>query len=76
MKAAFDLTAEAAENGLVQSQTQFQPSWNSTIANDKLTAISCPPSMLGTLKGNSKPEAKGKSAVATAPKAGNWAAPS
>ncbi|MDX3541482.1 extracellular solute-binding protein [Streptomyces europaeiscabiei] len=72
VKAAFDLTAEAAEKGLVQSQTQFQPAWNSTIANNKFAAISCPPWMLGTLKDNSKPEAKGKWAVATAPKSGNW----
>ena len=28
--------------------------------------------MLGTIKGNSKPDAAGKWAVATAPKGGNW----
>ncbi|MFF0157499.1 extracellular solute-binding protein [Streptomyces sp. NPDC005263] len=72
VRAAFNLTAEAAEKGLVQSQTQFQPSWNSTIANNKFATISCPPWMLGTLKDNSKPEAKGKWAVAAAPKGGNW----
>ncbi|MGK5696164.1 ABC transporter substrate-binding protein [Streptomyces sp. URMC 128] len=72
VKAAFDLTAEAAKKGLVQSQTQFQPGWNSTIANNKFAAIACPPWMLGTIKGNSKPDAAGKWAVATAPKGANW----
>ncbi|KJK41793.1 sugar-binding protein [Streptomyces variegatus] len=72
VKAAFDLTAEAAKKGLVQSQTQFQPGWNSTIANNKFATIACPPWMLGTIKGNSKPDAAGKWAVATAPKGANW----
>ncbi|MEU0072504.1 extracellular solute-binding protein [Streptomyces sp. NPDC006332] len=72
VRTAFNLTAEAAEKGLVQAQTQFQPAWNSTIANSKFATVSCPPWMLGTLKDNSKPEAKGKWAVAAAPKGGNW----
>ncbi|WP_031102620.1 ABC transporter substrate-binding protein [Streptomyces sp. NRRL S-146] len=72
VKAAFDLTAEAAKKGLVQSQTQFQPGWNSTIANNKFAAIACPPWMLGTIKGNAKPDAAGKWAVAVAPKGANW----
>jgi cellobiose transport system substrate-binding protein len=72
VKAAFDLTAEAAEKGLVQAQTQFQPAWDQTIANNKFATIACPPWMLGTLKGKSKPEAFGKWAVAVAPKSGNW----
>lgn len=72
VRAAFNLTSEAAEKGLVQSQTQFQPGWNSSIANSKFATVSCPPWMLGTLKDNSKPESKGKWAVANAPKGGNW----
>ncbi|MFH9004630.1 extracellular solute-binding protein [Streptomyces afghaniensis] len=72
VKAAFDLTADAAKKGLVQSETQFQPGWNSSIANNKFAAIACPPWMLGTIKGYSKPDAAGKWAVATAPKGGNW----
>jgi cellobiose transport system substrate-binding protein len=72
VKAAFDLTAEAAEDGLVGNQTQFQPAWDTTIANGKFAAMSCPPWMLGYIKGKSKPEAKGKWDVAQAPKSGNW----
>ncbi|AIR98546.1 ABC transporter substrate-binding protein [Streptomyces glaucescens] len=72
VKAAFDLTAEAAEDGLVGNQTQFQPAWDTTIANSKFAAMSCPPWMLGYIKGKSKPEAKGKWDVAAAPKSGNW----
>ncbi|CAM5446754.1 ABC transporter substrate-binding protein [Streptomyces griseomycini] len=72
VKAAFDLTAEAAEKGLVQSQTQFQPAWDTTIANSKFATVACPPWMLGTIKGKSKPDAAGKWDVAAAPKAGNW----
>ncbi|GAA2526181.1 MULTISPECIES: ABC transporter substrate-binding protein [Streptomyces] len=72
VKAAFDLTAEAAEKGLVQAQTQFQPAWDSTIANSKFATVACPPWMLGTIKGKSKPDAAGKWDVAVAPKSGNW----
>lgn len=72
VKSAFDLTAEAAKDGLVGSQTQFQPAWDTTIANSKFAAVSCPPWMLGTIKGKSKPDAAGKWDVAAAPKPGNW----
>ncbi|WP_432133176.1 MULTISPECIES: ABC transporter substrate-binding protein [unclassified Streptomyces] len=72
VKAAFDLTAKAAQEGLVQSQTQFQPAWDQTIANNKFATIACPPWMLGTIKGKSQPDAAGKWEVATAPKGGNW----
>jgi cellobiose transport system substrate-binding protein len=72
VKAAFDLTAEAAEDGLVGNQTQFQPAWDTTIANGKFAAMSCPPWMLGYIKGKSKADAKGKWDVAQAPKSGNW----
>ncbi|MEU0910807.1 ABC transporter substrate-binding protein [Streptomyces althioticus] len=72
VKAAFDLTAEAAEKGLVQSQTQFQPAWDTTIANSKFATVACPPWMLGYIKGKSKPDAAGKWDVAVAPKSGNW----
>ncbi|MFE1442118.1 extracellular solute-binding protein [Streptomyces sp. NPDC058739] len=72
VKAAFDLTAAAAEDGLVGNQTQFQPAWDTTIANSKFAAMSCPPWMLGYIKGKSKPESAGKWDVAQAPKSGNW----
>lgn len=72
MKAAFDLTAQAAEDGLIGNQTQFQPAWDTTIANSKFAAMSCPPWMLGYIKGKSKPEAAGKWDVAQSPVSGNW----
>jgi cellobiose transport system substrate-binding protein len=72
VKKAFDLTAEAAEKGLLGAQTQFQPAWDQTIANNKFAAMACPPWMLGYIKGKSKPDAKGKWNVAVAPKSGNW----
>ncbi|MFI1537644.1 ABC transporter substrate-binding protein [Streptomyces anandii] len=72
VKSAFDLTANAAKDGLIQSQTQFQPAWDQTIANSKFATVACPPWMLGYLKGKSKPDAAGKWDVAAAPKAGNW----
>lgn len=72
IKAGFDLTAKAAADGLLGKQTQFQPAWDTTIANSKFAAISCPPWMLGTIKGKSKPESSGKWDVAVPPKAGNW----
>ncbi|MFD7713057.1 ABC transporter substrate-binding protein [Streptomyces sp. NPDC059785] len=72
VKDAFDLTAKAAKEGLTGNQTQFQPAWDTTIANSKFAAISCPPWMLGYIKGKSKPESAGKWDVAASPKAGNW----
>lgn len=72
MKDAFDLTAQAAEDGLIGNQTQFQPAWDTTIANSKFAAMSCPPWMLGYIKGKSKPESAGKWDIAQAPKSGNW----
>jgi cellobiose transport system substrate-binding protein len=72
VKDAFDLTSAAAEDGLLGNQTQFQPAWDQTIANSKFAAVSCPPWMLGTIKGKSKPESKGKWDVAQAPRSGNW----
>ncbi|WP_055495327.1 ABC transporter substrate-binding protein [Streptomyces sp. TP-A0356] len=72
VKSAFDLTSKAAQEGLVGSQTQFQPAWDQTIANNKFAAMSCPPWMLGYIKGKSKADAAGKWDVAAAPKAGNW----
>ncbi|AZP18046.1 extracellular solute-binding protein [Streptomyces aquilus] len=72
VKSAFDLTADAAEAGLVGNQTQFQPAWDTTIANSKFAAMSCPPWMLGYIKGKSKADAKGKWDIAQAPKSGNW----
>ncbi|MFF4588759.1 ABC transporter substrate-binding protein [Streptomyces sp. NPDC000345] len=72
VKDAFDLTAKAAEEGLVQAQTQFQPTWDQTIANSKFAAMACPPWMLGYIKGKSKADTAGKWDVAVAPKSGNW----
>ncbi|MGC9500063.1 ABC transporter substrate-binding protein [Streptomyces sp. WG7] len=72
VKKAFDLTAEAAEKGLVQAQTQFQPAWEQTISNNLFATVACPPWMLGTIKAKSQPEAAGKWDVAAAPKSGNW----
>ncbi|MFE9171623.1 ABC transporter substrate-binding protein [Streptomyces kebangsaanensis] len=72
VKAAFDLTAKAAQKGLVQSQTQFQPAWDQTIANNKFATVACPPWMLGYLKSKSQPDAVGKWDVAVPPKGGNW----
>ncbi|GAA2256138.1 sugar-binding protein [Streptomyces ruber] len=72
VKNAFDLTAQAAEDGLIGNQTQFQPAWDQTIANNKFAAVACPPWMLGYIKGKSQPDAAGKWDVAAAPKPGNW----
>ncbi|UUU33715.1 extracellular solute-binding protein [Streptomyces sp. CA-210063] len=72
VKKAFDLTAEAAEAGLIGNQTQFQQAWDTTIANSKFAAMACPPWMLGYIEGKSNPENAGKWDVATPPKAANW----
>ncbi|MEU6402191.1 extracellular solute-binding protein [Streptomyces sp. NPDC046985] len=68
----FDLAAKAAQDGVVPAQTQFQPTWDQTIANSKFASIACPPWMLGYLKAKSSPGAAGKWDVATPPSSGNW----
>jgi cellobiose transport system substrate-binding protein len=72
VKKAFDLTAEAAEAGLIGNQSQFQPAWDTTIANGKFAAMACPPWMLGYIESKSKPESAGKWDLAAPPKAANW----
>ncbi|MFB7502999.1 ABC transporter substrate-binding protein [Streptomyces broussonetiae] len=72
VKQAFDLTAKAAQEGLLQAQTQFQPAWDQLISNVKFASVACPPWMLGYIKGKSKADAAGQWDVAQAPQAGNW----
>ncbi|MEU6506679.1 extracellular solute-binding protein [Streptomyces sp. NPDC046942] len=72
VRSAFNLTAQAAKDGLVQSQPQFQPGWDQLISNSKFAAVACPPWMLGYIKGKSKADAAGQWDVAQAPQAGNW----
>ncbi|MBX7546629.1 extracellular solute-binding protein [Streptomyces sp. NPDC004232] len=72
VKSAFNLTAQAAKDGLVQSQPQFQPGWDQLISNSKFASVACPPWMLGYIKGKSKADAAGQWDVAQAPQAGNW----
>jgi cellobiose transport system substrate-binding protein len=72
VRSAFDLTAKAAKDGLLQSQTQFQPGWDQLISNSKFASVACPPWMLGYIKGKSKASAAGQWDVAQAPQAGNW----
>lgn len=72
VKNAFDLTAKAAKDGLLQSQTQFQPGWDQLISNSRFASVACPPWMLGYIKGKSKADAAGQWDVAQAPQAGNW----
>ncbi|MFI2200747.1 ABC transporter substrate-binding protein [Streptomyces sp. NPDC020192] len=69
---AFNLTAQAAKDGLVQSQPQFQPGWDQLISNSKFASVACPPWMLGYIKGKSKADTAGQWDVAQAPQAGNW----
>ncbi|MEU3789054.1 ABC transporter substrate-binding protein [Streptomyces fructofermentans] len=72
VKAAFDLTAKAAKDGLVGKYTQFQPTWDQAFANDKFAAVSCPPWMLGYIAEKANKDTKGKWDVAKAPVGGNW----
>ncbi|OIJ96853.1 extracellular solute-binding protein [Streptomyces monashensis] len=72
VRSAFDLTAKAAKEGLLQSQTQFQPGWDQLISNSKFASVACPPWMLGYIKGKSKADAAGQWDVAQAPQSGNW----
>ncbi|MQY13902.1 putative arabinose-binding protein [Streptomyces sp. RB5] len=73
VRAAFDLAADAAANGLTAKTGEpFTEPWNQAIANGKFATISCPAWMLGTLKDKGGDKAKGKWDIAVPPKGGNW----
>ncbi|WP_340287897.1 ABC transporter substrate-binding protein [Aquipuribacter hungaricus] len=75
VKAAFDLSAQAAADDLTAKFAQFEdPEWNPGFGNGAFATIACPSWMLGYIKGQAGDEGSGKWGVTSLPggAAGNW----
>lgn len=72
VRAAFDLAARFATDGLSAKLQQFTPAWDQGFANGTFATVSCPAWMLGYIQDKAGPAGKDKWDVAQAPKPSNW----
>ncbi|MDQ1007100.1 cellobiose transport system substrate-binding protein [Streptomyces sp. V4I23] len=73
LKAAWDTSVEAAQDGLSAELDQWSPQWNQAFAAGSFATIPCPAWMLGYIKGQAGDGGKGKWDIAKLPGgAGNW----
>ncbi|MFJ2822072.1 extracellular solute-binding protein [Streptomyces toxytricini] len=73
LKAAWDASVSAAQNGLSAKLDQWSPQWNQAFAAGSFATLPCPAWMLGYIKGQAGEAGKGKWDVAKLPAgAGNW----
>ncbi|MFF3501501.1 ABC transporter substrate-binding protein [Streptomyces sp. NPDC003247] len=72
VKEAWNLAADAAEDGLTAKLRQFQPGWDPGLANGTFATAVCPAWMLGHISEKAGEANKGKWDVAKAPKGANW----
>jgi cellobiose transport system substrate-binding protein len=72
VKEAWDLAADAAEEGLTAKLRQFQPGWDPGLANGTFATAVCPAWMLSHISEKAGEANKGKWDVARAPKGANW----
>ncbi|NWF24933.1 extracellular solute-binding protein [Streptomyces sp. PKU-EA00015] len=73
IKAAWDTSVEAAQDGLSAELDQWSPQWNQAFAAGSFATIPCPAWMLGYIKGQAGDGGKGKWDIAKLPGgAGNW----
>ncbi|MET9536483.1 extracellular solute-binding protein [Streptomyces sp. NPDC006553] len=73
LRAAWDHSVQAAQDGLSAKLDQWSPQWNQAFAAGSFATIPCPAWMLGYIKGQAGQAGKGKWDVATLPGgAGNW----
>ncbi|MEV4330883.1 extracellular solute-binding protein [Streptomyces sp. NPDC049597] len=73
VKAAWDTSVEAAQDGLSAELDQWSPQWNQAFAAGSFATIPCPAWMLGYIKGQAGDGGKGKWDIAKLPGgAGNW----
>ncbi|MDL2078968.1 extracellular solute-binding protein [Streptomyces sp. GXMU-J15] len=72
VKDAWNLSAEAAEEGLSAKLRQFQPGWDPGLANGTFATATCPAWMLSHISEKAGEKNKGKWDVARAPKGANW----
>ncbi|MBQ1089429.1 ABC transporter substrate-binding protein [Streptomyces sp. B93] len=72
VKEAWNLAADAAEDGLTAKLRQFQPGWDPGLANGTFATATCPAWMLSHISEKAGEANKGKWDVARAPKGANW----
>ncbi|MFE7814850.1 ABC transporter substrate-binding protein [Streptomyces sp. NPDC057433] len=72
VKEAWNLAADAAEDGLSAKLRQFQPGWDPGLANGTFATAVCPAWMLSHISEKAGEPNKGKWDVARAPKGANW----
>lgn len=72
---AFDMAAQAAEDGLTAGLEQFQdPSWDAGFGSGTFATVACPSWMIGYIKGKAGDGGSGQWNVTTLPggQGGNW----
>ncbi|MFG2791783.1 ABC transporter substrate-binding protein [Streptomyces sp. NPDC048419] len=72
VKQAWNLAADAADDGLSAKLRQFQPGWDPGLANGTFASAVCPAWMLSHISEKAGDKNKGKWDVARAPKGANW----
>ncbi|MGY6026331.1 ABC transporter substrate-binding protein [Streptomyces spinosirectus] len=72
VKQAWNLAADAADDGLSAKLRQFQPGWDPGLANGTFATAVCPAWMLSHISEKAGEQNKGKWDVAKAPKGANW----
>lgn len=72
VKEAWNLAADAAEDGLSAKLRQFQPGWDPGLANGTFATAVCPAWMLSHISEKAGEPNKGKWDIAKAPKGANW----
>ncbi|QNP63441.1 ABC transporter substrate-binding protein [Streptomyces genisteinicus] len=72
VRAAWDLAASFAAEGLTARLQQFTPAWDQGFANGRFATVSCPAWMLGYIQDKAGPAGEDVWDVAAAPRPGNW----
>ncbi|GHH73160.1 sugar-binding protein [Streptomyces sulfonofaciens] len=72
VRAAWNLSTQAATTGLTAKLRQFQPGWDPGLANSTFATTVCPAWMLAHITEKAGPANSGKWDVAKAPRNANW----
>ncbi|MEW1860127.1 extracellular solute-binding protein [Streptomyces sp. NBC_00669] len=72
VQTAWNLSAEAVQDGLTAKLQQFDTTWTSAFKTNKFATVACPSWMIGQVASNSGPANKGNWDIAQPPQAGNW----
>ncbi len=74
VKSAFDMAAQAGQEGLTAKLAQFSPEWNQGFASGSFATIACPSWMLGYIRGQAGEDGAGLWDVVNLPggAGGNW----